>query len=672
MTAPLQAIDGNADLPALMTDLAVQARVAARVLALAPPEQKNRALEAIERAIRANAAKILAANADDVAEVKAGGATSAFLDRLTLTQARVDSMADGVATVRGIADPVGTVTESWQRPNGMTIERVRVPLGVIGVIFESRPNVAADAGVLCLKSGNAVILRGGSDSFRSCRAIHDCLAQGLREAGLPEAAITLVPTRDRAAVGLMLSGLNGGIDVIVPRGGKSLVARVEAEARVPVFAHLEGVNHVYVDRTAKLDMAKSIVLNAKMRRTGVCGAAETLLVDRAAAATNLKPLVEMLLDSGCEVRGDDAVQQVDARVKPATDEDWDTEYLDAVIAARVVDGVDAAIAHIQTHGSRHTDAIVAEDAGAAEKFLSEVDSAIVLHNASTQFADGGEFGFGAEIGIATGKFHARGPVGAEQLTSFKYRVHGTGQTRPLTLAGACGDLADDVAIGRTSHPVPHQRHARRPARRFVQSAARGASRHQPVCAQAPQARSRLVAADAGQSAQGKWPAAGPRRARKGGPGGRLRSAHRHQLSRSRHRHQIHCRYDHPSAPARFRRAFRLDHGRRQSRAIPPVAELAAHCRRGADCGDRSPAREFSSAFCAGRTGPGALSAACKPGGPSGGSARSRLGFPHRPETEYVVDRPAEPGRKLEDKEVTVRFEPARGATGILKPLTPHA
>jgi glutamate-5-semialdehyde dehydrogenase len=328
-------------------------------------------------------------------------------------------MADGVATVRGIPDPVGAVTESWQRPNGMTIERVRVPLGVIGVIFESRPNVAADAGVLCLKSGNAVILRGGSDSFRSCRAIHEALVQGLREAGLPEAAITLVPTRDRAAVGLMLSGLNGGIDVIVPRGGKSLVARVEAEARVPVFAHLEGVNHVYVDRTANLDMARSIVLNAKMRRTGVCG-----------AAASLKPLIEMLIESGCEVRGDDTVQKVDTRVKPASDDDWDTEYLDAIIAARVVDGVDGAITHIRNHGSRHTDAIVAEDAKAAEKFLREVDSAIVLHNASTQFADGGEFGFGAEIGIATGKFHARGPVGAEQLTSFKYRVRGSGQTRP--------------------------------------------------------------------------------------------------------------------------------------------------------------------------------------------------------------------------------------------------
>ena len=348
MTAPLKAIDGTADLPALMTDLAAQARAAARVLALAPPEQKNRALEAIERAIRANAATILAANAEDVADVRAAGATSAFIDRLTLTPARIEAMADGVATVRGIPDPVGTVTENWQRPNGMTIERVRVPLGVIGVIFESRPNVAADAGVLCLKSGNAVILRGGSDSFRSCRAIHDCLVQGLREAGLPEAAITLVPTRDRAAVGLMLTGLNGGIDVIVPRGGKSLVARVEAEARVPVFAHLEGVNHVYVDRAADLEMAKTIVLNAKMRRPGVCGAAETLLVDRAAAATNLKPLVEMLLDAGCEVRGDAAVQRIDPRVKPASDEDWDTEYEDAIISARVVDGLDEALAHIQT------------------------------------------------------------------------------------------------------------------------------------------------------------------------------------------------------------------------------------------------------------------------------------------------------------------------------------
>jgi glutamate-5-semialdehyde dehydrogenase len=430
MTASLKAIDGNADLPALMNELGNRARAAARVLSLASPQQKNRALAAMERAVRVHSEAILAANAEDVAEVRAGGATAAFIDRLTLTQARIDAMADGIATIRNIPDPVGVVTESWQRPNGMIIERVRVPLGVVAVIFESRPNVTADAGVLCLKSGNAVMLRGGSDSFRSCRAIHDCLVEGLREAGLPEAAITLVPTRDRAAVGLLLSGLNGAIDVVVPRGGKSLVARVEAEARVPVFAHLEGVNHVYVDHAANLDMAKSIVLNAKMRRTGVCGAAETLLVDRASAATALKPLVEMLIDAGCEVRGDTAVQRADARVRPASEEDWDIEYLDAIIAAKVVDGVDGAIAHIQSHGSHHTDAIVTEDDKAAEKFLKEVDSAIVLHNASTQFADGGEFGFGAEIGIATGRFHARGPVGAEQLTSFKYRVRGTGQTRP--------------------------------------------------------------------------------------------------------------------------------------------------------------------------------------------------------------------------------------------------
>jgi glutamate-5-semialdehyde dehydrogenase len=429
MTAPLKAIDGN-DLTELMNGLASRARTAAQALALASAGQKNKALDAIERAIRNHAAAILAANAEDVTEARAGGATAAFVDRLTLTQGRIDAMADGVATVRAIEDPIGVVTERWQRPNGMTIERVRVPLGVIAVIFESRPNVAADAGVLCLKSGNAVILRGGSDSFRSCRAIHDCLVQGLREAGLPEAAITLVPTRDRAAVGLLLTGLGGAIDVIVPRGGKSLVGRVEAEARVPVFAHLEGVNHVYVDHAANLEMAKSIVLNAKMRRPGVCGAAETLLVDRKGAPTLLKPLVEMLLDAGCEVRGDDSVRRIDARVKPASDEDWDTEYEAAIIAARVVGGIDEAIAHIHDHGSHHTDAIVTEDQATAGKFLNEVDSAIVLHNASTQFADGGEFGFGAEIGIATGRFHARGPVGAEQLTSFKYRVYGTGQTRP--------------------------------------------------------------------------------------------------------------------------------------------------------------------------------------------------------------------------------------------------
>jgi glutamate-5-semialdehyde dehydrogenase len=429
MSAPLKAVDAGADLAALLGDLAKAARSAARTLALSSTEQKNRALDAMARAIRADAETILAANAEDVAEAKAGGANAAFLDRLALNEKRVEAMAEGLETIRDIVDPVGAVTERWTRPNGMTIERVRVPLGVVGVIFESRPNVTADAGSLALKAGNAVILRGGSESFRSCRAIHAALARGLREANLPEAAITLVPTRDRAAVGLMLAGLNGNIDVIVPRGGKSLVARVQSEARVPVFAHLEGLCHVYVDGAANPEMAKSIVLNSKMRRTGVCGAAETLLVDRSAQA-QLKPLVTMLIDAGCEVRGDAATQAVDKRVKHAVDEDWDTEYLDSVIAVKVVDGLDGAIAHIEKHGSHHTDSIVTDDAAHAKRFLDEVDSAIVLHNASTQFADGGEFGFGAEIGIATGKFHARGPVGAEQLTSFKYRIHGTGQTRP--------------------------------------------------------------------------------------------------------------------------------------------------------------------------------------------------------------------------------------------------
>src|SRR6187397_1646274 len=321
MSAPLKSIEGSSDIAAALGEIGRRARAAARALALAPADQKNRALGAMAAAVRAQTSLILAANAEDVAEARAAGVTGAFLDRLALDPARVEAIAAGIDAVRGLKDPIGTVMESWTRPNGMRIERVRVPLGVIGIIYESRPNVTADAGVLCLKSGNAVILRGGSDSFRSCRAIHDCLVQGLREAGLPEAAITLVPTRDRAAVGLLLTGLNGGVDVIVPRGGKSLVARVEAEARVPVFAHLEGVNHVYVDRSANLEMAKKIVLNAKMRRPGVCGAAETLLVDRAGASTSLKPLVEMLIEAGCEVRGDDAVQRVDSRVKPASEED---------------------------------------------------------------------------------------------------------------------------------------------------------------------------------------------------------------------------------------------------------------------------------------------------------------------------------------------------------------
>ncbi|MGB7660896.1 MAG: glutamate-5-semialdehyde dehydrogenase [Pseudolabrys sp.] len=430
MSAPLKSIEGSSDIAAAMGEIGRRARAAARALALAPADQKNRALGAMAAAVRAQTSLILAANAEDVAEARAAGVTGAFLDRLALDPARADAIAAGIDAVRGLKDPIGTVMESWTRPNGMRIERVRVPLGVIGIIYESRPNVTADAGVLCLKSGNAAILRGGSDSMRSSRAILTALTEGLRAANLPEAAIQLVPTRDRAAVGLMLSGLDGNIDVIVPRGGKSLVARVQAEARVPVFAHLEGVCHVYVDKAASLDMAKKIVLNAKMRRTGVCGAAETLLVDRAGAGSQLKPLIEMLIAAGCEIRGDKATLAADKRVKPAIEEDWSTEYLDAIIAVKVVDNVEAAIDHIERYGSHHTDAIITEDQATAEKFLREVDSAIVLHNASTQFADGGEFGFGAEIGIATGRLHARGPVGVDQLTTFKYRIHGNGQTRP--------------------------------------------------------------------------------------------------------------------------------------------------------------------------------------------------------------------------------------------------
>ena len=430
MSAPLKTVADQGDITATLGEIGRSARAAARTLALASTAQKDRALGLMAAAIRAQSSGILVANADELAEARASGVSGAFLDRLMLNAARVEAIAAGIDVVRALKDPVGVVTESWTRPNGMTIERVRVPLGVIGIIYESRPNVTADAGALCLKSGNAAILRGGSDSLRSSRAILVALAQGLREASLPEAAIQLIPTRDRAAVGLMLSGLDGNIDVIVPRGGKSLVARVQAEARVPVFAHLEGVCHVYVDKMASLDMAKKIVLNAKMRRTGVCGAAETLLVDRAGADKFLKPLVEMLIDAKCEIRGDRATLAVDKRVKSASEEDWSTEYLDAIIAVKVVDGVASAIEHIERYGSHHTDAIVTEDLSAAEKFLREVDSAIVLHNASTQFADGGEFGFGAEIGIATGRLHARGPVGIDQLTTFKYRVHGSGQIRP--------------------------------------------------------------------------------------------------------------------------------------------------------------------------------------------------------------------------------------------------
>ena len=430
MSASLKSIEGTEDISSVMREIGLRARAASRVLALAPAYRKNRALAGMATAVREQASAILSANAEDVAEAKGAGVTGASLDRLALDGTRVEAIAAGIEAVGALKDPVGVVTESWTRPNGMRIERVRVPLGVIGIIYESRPNVTADAAVLCLKAGTAAILRGGSDSMRTSRAILAALASGLETAGLPEAAIQLVPTRDRAAVGLMLQGLDGNIDVIVPRGGKSLVARVQAEAKVPVFAHLEGVCHVFVHRSASLDMAKKIVLNAKMRRTGVCGAAETLLVDRGGATTNLKPLVEMLLAAGCEVRGDAATQAIDKRVKAATEEDWGTEYLDAIIAVKVVDDIAAAIAHIERYGSHHTDAIVADDDVAAAKFLSEVDSAIVLHNASTQFADGGEFGFGAEIGIATGRLHARGPVGVDQLTTFKYRIHGSGQTRP--------------------------------------------------------------------------------------------------------------------------------------------------------------------------------------------------------------------------------------------------
>ena len=414
----------------LMGELGRQARAALRELAVASAEAKTTALIAASREVRAQAAMLLEANARDLASAAEGRTTAAFLDRLTLDMKRIEAMARGLEEVSALPDPVGSVMARWTRPNGLKIERVRVPLGVVGVVYESRPNVTADAGALCLKAGNAAILRGGSESHHSSRAIQVCLARGLREAGLPDAAIQLVPTTDREAVGLMLRGLDGAIDVIVPRGGKSLVARVQEEARVPVFAHLEGLCHTYVDRSANLDMAKAITVNAKMRRTGVCGATETLLVDAAAPAGYLPALIAALVDAGCEVRGDAAARAADTRVRPASEQDWSTEYLDAIISVKTVAGVDGAIAHIQDYGSQHTDCIVTEDKAAAERFLTRLDSAILLHNASTQFADGGEFGMGAEIGIATGRMHARGPVGVEQLTTFKYVVRGSGQVRP--------------------------------------------------------------------------------------------------------------------------------------------------------------------------------------------------------------------------------------------------
>jgi glutamate-5-semialdehyde dehydrogenase len=420
----------EASIEPMMLYMGRRAREAARGLALASTETKNAGLLAMAARIEADAGKILEANAQDVEAARAKGRDAAFLDRLSLNAARVAAMAQGLREIAELADPIGQVMARWTRPNGLEISRVRVPLGVVGIVYESRPNVTADAAGLCLKSGNAAILRSGSESFLSSLVIANALSEAAVDAGLPEAAIQLVPTVDRSAVGFMLGGLGGAIDVIVPRGGKDLVARVQAEAKLPVFAHLEGVCHVYVHGAADLAMAKEIALNAKMRRTGICGAAETLLVDRKAAATHLVPLVETLLEAGCEVRGDPETQSADSRVRAASEEDWPKEYLDAIIAVKVVDGLDEAIEHIARYGSQHTDAIVTEDKEAADQFLLRVDSAIVLHNASTQFADGGEFGMGAEIGIATGRFHARGPVGVEQLTIYQYVVRGRGQTRP--------------------------------------------------------------------------------------------------------------------------------------------------------------------------------------------------------------------------------------------------
>ncbi len=426
-------LDGTTDKAAvetLMLEIGQKARAAARPLSIASAERKHAALTAMASYIIADMDKILAANALDLENAREAGMAASFIDRLTLTETRIRDMANGIRAIADLKDPVGEVIAEWDRPNGLHIERVRTPLGVIGVIYESRPNVTADAGALCLAAGNAVILRGGSDSINSSQAIHACLVRGLKDAGLPEAAIQMVPTTDRAAVGAMLAGLNGNLDVIVPRGGKSLVARVQTEARVPVFAHLEGICHLYIDKSAKLDMAVEIAVNAKMRRTGICGSAETLLVDRACAATHLKPILEALAAKGCEIRASEEVMALVPNLKPATEEDWSTEYLDAIISVTLVDGIGGAIDHIARYSSNHTEAIVAEDASAVERFFNEIDSAILLHNASTQFADGGEFGMGAEIGIATGKMHARGPVGVEQLTSFKYRVRGNGQVRP--------------------------------------------------------------------------------------------------------------------------------------------------------------------------------------------------------------------------------------------------
>jgi glutamate-5-semialdehyde dehydrogenase len=415
------------ELATLMNELGQRAVAASQVLAQASTATKNRALQLAASAIRERQAEILDANAADVADAKERGLSAALLDRLLLDEKRIEAVAKGIEEIIRLEDPIGAIIAEWTRPNGLLIQRVRVPLGVVGIIYESRPNVTADAGALCLKSGNAVILRGGSESSRSSKAIHACLEQGLEKAGLPRSAIQIVPTTDRAAVGHLLASMSEWIDVVVPRGGKSLVERVQREARVPVIGHLEGNCHVYIHSKADVRMAKEVVLNAKMRRTGICGAAETVLIDRSFA--DPAALIKALLDSGCAVRGDEHIQCLDTRVSAANESDWYTEYLDAIIAAKTVESVEEAVLHISKYGSAHTESIVTEDSEAANRFLATVDSAIVLHNASTQFADGGEFGMGAEIGISTDKFHARGPVGVEQLTSYKYVVRGTGQTR---------------------------------------------------------------------------------------------------------------------------------------------------------------------------------------------------------------------------------------------------
>jgi glutamate-5-semialdehyde dehydrogenase len=415
------------DAPSLIAEMAARARAASSRLAAMPSAAKAQALQSAAQAIRAEAQAIIAANAEDMAAGEANGLTAALLDRLRLDAGRVEAMAAGVEAVSRLADPVGQTIDRVERPNGLVLTRVRVPIGVIGIIYESRPNVTADAGALCVMAGNAAILRGGSEAIRSNRAIHAALARGLEAGGAPADAIQLVQIADRAMVGAML-GAEGAIDLVVPRGGKSLVARVQAEARVPVLAHLDGIVHTFIDHAADPEMARAIALNAKMRRTGICGATETLLIDRGFA--DPRPILSALLDAGCEVRGDAEVQALDPRILPAECGDWDTEYLDAILAVRLVDGVDTAMAHIAAHGSNHTDAIVTEDPATAERFLNTVDSAIVMWNASTQFADGGEFGLGAEIGISTGRLHARGPVALEGLTTYKWVVRGTGQTRP--------------------------------------------------------------------------------------------------------------------------------------------------------------------------------------------------------------------------------------------------